>query len=51
MFGKAMWDKLPECIFKNFEITLVKRGQFQNFQKSRVSFIPKMPRTKHVVTG
>ena len=35
MYGKAIWDKLPECIFGNFEIARVKRGQFQNFQKSR----------------
>ena len=33
MFGRAIWDKLLECIFENFEITRVKRGQFQNFQK------------------
>ena len=31
MFGKAIWDKLPECIFENFEVARVKRGQFQNF--------------------
>ena len=35
MFGRANWDKLPECIFENFEIARVKQGQFQNFQKSR----------------
>ena len=35
MFGWAIWDKLPECICKNFEIARVKLGQFQNFQKSR----------------
>ena len=35
MFGRAIWDKLPECIFDNFEIARVKRGQFQHFQKSR----------------
>ena len=35
IFGWAIWDKLPECIFENFEITRVKRGQFQNFQKSQ----------------
>ena len=23
MFGKEIWDKLPECIFENFEITRV----------------------------
>ena len=34
MFGRAIWDKLPEWIFENFEIARVKRGQFQNFQKS-----------------
>ena len=30
-FGRAIWDKLPECIFENFEIARVKGGQFQNF--------------------
>ena len=35
MFGREIWDKLLECIFENFEIVRVKRGQFQNFQKSR----------------
>ena len=35
MFDRAIWDKLPECIFENFEIALVKQGEFQNFQKSR----------------
>ena len=31
MFGRVIWDKLPACIFENFEIARVKRGQFQNF--------------------
>ena len=36
----AIWDKLLDCIFENFEIAQakrgqVKRGQFQNFQKSQ----------------
>ena len=35
MFGRIIWDKLHEWIFGNFEIALVKRGQFQSFQKSR----------------
>ena len=35
MFGWTIWDKLPKCIFENFEITRVKRGQSQNFQKLR----------------
>ena len=51
MFGRAIWDKLPECIFENFEIAWVKRGQFQNFQKSRGWLIPKIIRTKLLVIG
>ena len=27
MFGRAIWDKLPKCIFENFEIARVKRGK------------------------
>ena len=51
MSGRAIWDKLPECIFENFEMAQVKRGQFQNFQKSRGGFILKIARTKHVITS
>ena len=47
MPGRAIWDRLPECIFENSEIVRVKRGQFQNFQKSRGWFIPQISRTKH----
>ena len=35
MFGRVIWNKLPECICENFEIARVIIGQFQNFQKSR----------------
>ena len=41
MFGSAIWDKLPERIFENFEIARVKR----------VSFIPKVAQTKNVIAG
>ena len=51
LFGRAIWNKLPECIFDNIEITRVKREQFQNFQKSREWFISKIVRTKHMITG
>ena len=34
-----------------YEIARVKREQFQNFQKSQGWFIPKITRTKHVVSG
>ena len=33
MFGRAIWDKLPECVFESFQIAQVKRGQLENFQK------------------
>ena len=36
MFGKAIWDKLLEWNFENFETARVKRKQFQNFQKSLI---------------
>ena len=42
MFGRAIWDKLPKCIFENSEIAWVKQGQFQDFQKSQGWFIPKI---------
>ena len=51
MFGMASWDKLVKCIFDIFETVRVKRGKFQNFQKSRGWFIPKIAQTKHVITG
>ena len=35
MFGRTIWDELPECIFEKFEIAWVKRGQLQNVQKSQ----------------
>ena len=35
MFKMAIWDELPKCIFENFELTRVKQGESQNFQKSR----------------
>ena len=35
MFGRAIWDKVPEYIFENLGLARVKRGQFQDFQKSR----------------
>ena len=50
MFGKTIWDKLPKCIFQNSEIAQLKQ-QFQNFQKSQGWFVPKIARTKHVITG
>ena len=43
MFGRVIRDKWPECIFENFEIVSIKRGQFQNFQESRVIYPQNRP--------
>ena len=51
MFERAIWDKLSNCIFEYFEIARVKLEQFQNFQQSRVWFIPKITQTKDLITG
>ena len=51
MFGRAIWDKLPKCIFENFGVVRVKRGLFHNFQKSLGWFILNIARTKYVITG
>ena len=29
MLGRAIWDKLPQCILENFGIAQVEREQFQ----------------------
>ena len=50
IIGRSIWDKLPKCIVENSEIAWVKEEQFQNFQKSRGRFIPKIARTKHLIT-
>ena len=42
MFVRAIWNKLLKYIFENNEIAGVKRGQFQNFLKSRWWFILKL---------
>ena len=43
MFGRANWDKLPECIFENFEIARVKQGQFPVFQNHEGDLSQKSP--------
>ena len=42
MFGRTIWDKLPKAIFEILEIL--------KFLKIAI-FIPKIARTKNVVTG
>ena len=52
-FGRAIWDKLPNCSFENFEIIFVLLallGQFQNFQNTLGQFIQNHP-PKHVISS
>ena len=35
MFKEGDLGKFPECVFENFEMTRVKRGQCRHFQKSQ----------------
>ena len=35
MFGRAIWDKLLECIFENFGIAQVKQRQFHKISKNQ----------------
>ena len=51
MLGRAIWNKLPQCIFENFENVRVKRREFQIFQNLRGWFIAKIARNKHVITN
>ena len=32
MFARAIWDKLPEYIFENFEIARLNEGNFKLFK-------------------
>ena len=45
MLGRAIWDKLPECIFEKFEIARVKWGQFQNFRSHEGDLSQKLSET------
>ena len=37
MFGRAIWDKLSECIFENFEIARVKREKVFSSVKTKAN--------------
>ena len=43
MFGRANWNKLPECIFENFEIVQVKQSNFKIFKNSEGDLSQKSP--------
>ena len=43
MFGRAIWDKLPECIFEIFENARVKRGNFKILKNHEGDLSLKLP--------
>ena len=43
MLGRAIWDKLSECIFENFEIARVKPGNFKIFENYEGGLSQKSP--------
>ena len=50
MLRRAIWDKLPEGVFENFEIARVNRRQLKKKKKSPGWFIPEIARNKHAIT-
>ena len=48
MFGREIWDKLPECTFENFEIARGSEGN-SKFSKNREGdFSQKLPNQTRV---
>ena len=46
MLEKAIWDKLPECIFENFEIArVINDGHFKIFKNDKGVFSQKFSET------
>ena len=49
MFGRVIWDKVPECIFENFEITGVKQGNFKIFTNHEGDLSPNYPKSQYLI--
>ena len=43
MFGRAIWDKLPECIFEKFILPRQNEGNFKIFKNHEGYLSPKSP--------
>ena len=43
MFGRVNWDKLPECIFENFQIPRANEGNFIIFKNLEGDLSQKLP--------
>ena len=44
LFGRAIWDKLPEYIFENFEIPRAIQGQFRIFENPEGDLFQELPK-------
>ena len=42
IFSRAIWDKLPQCIFEKFAIAQVKQGQIKIFKNQDGNLSPKL---------
>ena len=43
MFVRANWDKLPECLFENFEIAQINEGNFKIYKNHKGDLSQKLP--------
>ena len=43
MFGREIWDKLPECTFENFEIARESESNFKFSKNCEGDFFQKLP--------
>ena len=43
MFGRVIWDKLPEYIFENFIINRVKEGNYKFSKITSVIYLQNFP--------
>ena len=43
MFVRAIWDKLPECIFENLKLPERNEGNFKVFKNHEGNLSPKLP--------
>ena len=39
----SIWNKMPKCIFENFETDRVKKGNFKNFKNHEGDLHQKLP--------
>ena len=51
MLGRAIWDKLPECIFKNSKLPEWSEDKFKIFKNQEGDLSQKLLEINQVITG